>query len=388
MSSTSGEDTLLLSAKKLIESCDDSSNNIFQIDSHARSSLPLKSNMHSQQQSMSNVIEQLRKKHPISNGQNYDSSPLHQQAQSKITSSPTILPNYFDCYSMVSFNSINRPTPVLDNEPSKFKSSLIKRGSLASRHLPNHSNTSNRTDSTNTQNRVEDFSNLDDHSCENGNLVYNSTEIIQNTSRFKQFYQQQAIYQDVYKAATTGHQNSANKGYSYSSPVLLNSNMTNIQQSKNNIIGSNNNINNNKNNVSNNSMVNLPTTSTNTINSSNSSINNLLNYQYQQRQQAQQQQPHQSISSFNQPIEEWTCDVVAQWLAIIDLSAYIDAFVDKSIDGEKLILLDTSKLKALGIKSQKDREYIKSKVKELKFDEKKRFKLLLEQTNRKKKLKS
>ena len=34
------------------------------------------------------------------------------------------------------FNGINRPTPMLDNGPAKFKSSLIKRGSLASRQLP------------------------------------------------------------------------------------------------------------------------------------------------------------------------------------------------------------------------------------------------------------
>ena len=34
------------------------------------------------------------------------------------------------------FGALNRATPILDNEPSKSKSSLIKRGSLASRHLP------------------------------------------------------------------------------------------------------------------------------------------------------------------------------------------------------------------------------------------------------------
>lgn len=34
------------------------------------------------------------------------------------------------------FNSVNRNTPILDNEPSKAKSSLIKRGSLASRQPP------------------------------------------------------------------------------------------------------------------------------------------------------------------------------------------------------------------------------------------------------------
>ena len=36
----------------------------------------------------------------------------------------------------IMFQGLNRPTPMLDNEPSKFKSWLIKRGSLASRHLP------------------------------------------------------------------------------------------------------------------------------------------------------------------------------------------------------------------------------------------------------------
>lgn len=49
--------------------------------------------------------------------------------------------------------------------------------------------------------------------------------------------------------------------------------------------------------------------------------------------------------------------------------------------------------KMLGVKSQKDRDYIKAKIKELKVDDKKRIKLLVEQQQqqqnaKKKKLKS
>ena len=92
-----------------------------------------------------------------------------------------------------------------------------------------------------------------------------------------------------------------------------------------------------------------------------------------------QQQQQQQFVNFTQPIEEWSSELVAQWLAINDLSQYVDAFLAKLVNGEKLTLMDSTKLKALGVKSQKDRDFIKSKVKELKADEKKRFKLLLEQ---------
>ncbi|CAF4332972.1 unnamed protein product, partial [Adineta steineri] len=36
------------------------------------------------------------------------------------------------------------------------------------------------------------------------------------------------------------------------------------------------------------------------------------------------------------------------------------------IDGEKLLVLDGSKMKAMGIKSSKDRDQLKTKIKELK----------------------
>ena len=39
----------------------------------------------------------------------------------------------------------------------------------------------------------------------------------------------------------------------------------------------------------------------------------------------------------------------------------------------------------LGVKSQKDRDFIKNKVKDMKADDKKRFKILLENSTKKKK---
>lgn len=110
--------------------------------------------------------------------------------------------------------------------------------------------------------------------------------------------------------------------------------------------------------------------------------------------------------SFAQPVDEWSCESVAQWLAINDMAAYIDVFLDKAVNGEKLLSMDTSKLKVtsflfffsettrtffkllnifnscpllkmLGVKSQKDRAFIKAKIKELRVDDKKRVKQLL-----------
>ncbi len=53
------------------------------------------------------------------------------------------------------------------------------------------------------------------------------------------------------------------------------------------------------------------------------------------------------MMSFTQPIEEWPCESVARWLSINDLSVYSDTFVEKGIDGEKLIGLDSTKLKVI-----------------------------------------
>lgn len=93
-------------------------------------------------------------------------------------------------------------------------------------------------------------------------------------------------------------------------------------------------------------LVSLSGISSTTTTSSSISFNGSMNGGYQQYHY----QPKQCVSSFTQPVDEWSCESVAQWLAINDLAAYIDSFLDKSINGEKLIAMDTSKLKVRMIK--------------------------------------
>jgi hypothetical protein len=109
------------------------------------------SNILYQKPPMNNVIQQLKKVLPMppllpANGINNSTNQFFiNQTNSTATNNNNnnnnqqhmIYDEYFHNSSFV-FNGINRPTPMLDNAPAKFKSSLIKRGSLASRQLPLH----------------------------------------------------------------------------------------------------------------------------------------------------------------------------------------------------------------------------------------------------------
>lgn len=68
-------------------------------------------------------------------------------------------------------------------------------------------------------------------------------------------------------------------------------------------------------------------------------------------------------------IKDWTTDQCIQWLTAQQMTSYIPIFLNRSIDGEKLLVLDSSKMKAIGIKSSKDRDQLKSRIKELKHTE-------------------
>ena len=143
------------------------------------------------------------------------------------------------------FNQINSITPILDNEPSKFKSSLIKRGSLATRQLPQ--------------------------------LLINNESL--------------STESDMMMAL--GNEEHSNKCHATST------------------------------------LVSSTTTTSSYISG------NYYNGSVQQ----------DNVISFTQPIEEWSSESVAQWLAINDLATYTDSFLDKSIDGEKFLNLDSAKLK-------------------------------------------
>ncbi|CAF3478133.1 unnamed protein product [Rotaria sp. Silwood1] len=65
-------------------------------------------------------------------------------------------------------------------------------------------------------------------------------------------------------------------------------------------------------------------------------------------------------------VKDWTSDQCIQWLTAQEMASFIPIFLSRNIDGEKLLLLDSTKMKAMGIKSSKDRDLLKTKLKELK----------------------
>ncbi|XP_069373019.1 neurabin-1 isoform X2 [Paralichthys olivaceus] len=65
-------------------------------------------------------------------------------------------------------------------------------------------------------------------------------------------------------------------------------------------------------------------------------------------------------------ITEWTSQQVARWLLGLNLEHHIPEFTAKNIDGEQLLQLDSTELKALGVSSSQDRALIKKKIKDLK----------------------
>ncbi|XP_058046495.1 neurabin-1-like isoform X2 [Ahaetulla prasina] len=68
----------------------------------------------------------------------------------------------------------------------------------------------------------------------------------------------------------------------------------------------------------------------------------------------------------NRPISEWTTQQVCHWLMGMNMEQYISEFTTKNVDGQQLMLLDSEKLKALGVSSQNDRSTIKKKIKDIK----------------------
>ncbi|XP_036411460.1 neurabin-1 isoform X2 [Megalops cyprinoides] len=68
----------------------------------------------------------------------------------------------------------------------------------------------------------------------------------------------------------------------------------------------------------------------------------------------------------NRSVLEWNCQQVSRWLIGLNLEQYVPEFTAKNVDGEQLLQVDSSSLKALGVASSQDRALIKRKVKDLK----------------------
>ncbi|XP_032532590.1 neurabin-1 isoform X2 [Chiroxiphia lanceolata] len=65
-------------------------------------------------------------------------------------------------------------------------------------------------------------------------------------------------------------------------------------------------------------------------------------------------------------VHEWSVQQVSHWLMSLNLEQYVAEFSAQNINGEHLLQLDGSKLKALGMTSSQDRAIIKKKLKEMK----------------------
>ncbi|XP_042327734.1 neurabin-1 isoform X5 [Sceloporus undulatus] len=77
------------------------------------------------------------------------------------------------------------------------------------------------------------------------------------------------------------------------------------------------------------------------------------------------QSPKHSQSP-NRAVQEWSVQQVSNWLMSLNLEQYVPEFSAQNINGERLLQLDGSKLKALGMTSSQDRAVIKKKIKEAK----------------------
>uniref|UniRef100_A0AAV2KPF0 SAM domain-containing protein n=1 Tax=Knipowitschia caucasica TaxID=637954 RepID=A0AAV2KPF0_KNICA len=65
-------------------------------------------------------------------------------------------------------------------------------------------------------------------------------------------------------------------------------------------------------------------------------------------------------------VADWSPEQVALWLMGLGLEHHIPQFTASNIQGEELLQLDSTELKALGVSSSQDRVLIKRKIKELK----------------------
>ncbi|XP_067934712.1 neurabin-1-like isoform X2 [Watersipora subatra] len=71
----------------------------------------------------------------------------------------------------------------------------------------------------------------------------------------------------------------------------------------------------------------------------------------------------------------WSCEQVGQWLFDIGLPHLVNLFMQQNVDGKGLLLIDSNRIKQMGI-SSKDRTILKKRVKELRITHEKERKQL------------
>ncbi|XP_014681130.1 PREDICTED: uncharacterized protein LOC106821010 [Priapulus caudatus] len=64
-------------------------------------------------------------------------------------------------------------------------------------------------------------------------------------------------------------------------------------------------------------------------------------------------------------VTDWSVAQVCQWLMALELEQYIPEFSGKNVDGNQLLMLDSSKLKSLGVTDSNDRAKLKKRIKDV-----------------------
>jgi hypothetical protein len=319
---------------------------------------------------MNHVIEQLKNEldHKQRNINNIDNSS---QKYYTTTSTKATTINNNNNIMNEHFDSMERQTPMLINDASKFKSSLIKRGSLAQRQLPQQqqqhfSNDFNeieviqrmtRMSGTNTVINPFTASEDDEDSTETTattasttdenepkfeydlNNPPTQTQIQYMNRKFLELHQQQQQYlisnafqQQQQQQQHYTLQNNKQKTHpvlTHSSSLIINGSSTSSSSSGGSF-GISNNYNNTTTTTNNNNQLYQQQSSQHPVTTS--SLPCLFN-------------SDSNMVSFSQSVEDWSVECVCQWLSINELSNYIELFKSNFINGEALVSLDNSKFK-------------------------------------------
>ncbi|GAA6094095.1 sterile alpha motif domain-containing protein 14 [Tachysurus ichikawai] len=83
--------------------------------------------------------------------------------------------------------------------------------------------------------------------------------------------------------------------------------------------------------------------------------------------------PYQTLSqSSDERVDEpqcvarlWSTQQVCDWLKSLNMEQYVPKFRDKDVDGELLLQMDGTKLKALGVLNSSDRSVLKRRIKDI-----------------------
>lgn len=280
--------------------------------SYASSTASIPSSLHSSMSKMMNpnLLNELKR-----NFSNNPHNMMYQSPAEIVDATPSTASNNSVAASSSSIHMLN-------NDLSKFKSSLIKKGSLANRHQPQ------QQPQTTVQSKQLMYggNGSQDDETDTGTTVTTTTNDVydRDYNDFMDENNSNKDEYDLYKGA--GYNKNIMNSQSLSSQPHLD-----LIHRKEYVVESNS---------KQPGYLIHKTTKTSTISGSIPASGSTIILH------AAHGHPSQSeMFNFSQPVDQWSCESVAQWLAVNGLSDFVGSFLDKDVDGEELINLDSSKMK-------------------------------------------